>query len=47
MFLDSEPYSNMDEVLKREGCHKVLPLEDRKRKFKELSVLVISPEIVD
>tara|TARA_B110000014_G_scaffold260462_1_gene250265 strand:- start:9744 stop:10724 length:981 start_codon:yes stop_codon:yes gene_type:complete len=35
-FLESSPYSNMGEVLKREGCHSEIPLSSRQAKLKEL-----------
>ena len=46
-FLESQPSSHMKEVLKREGCYKVIPIDSRKEKFKELSKLASSRIIED
>ena len=44
-FLNTHPFSNMEEVCKREGCPKEIPLSSRMSKFKELSRQA-SPNII-
>ena len=44
-FLNTHPFSNMEEVFKREGCPKEIPLSSRMSKFKELSRQA-SPKII-
>jgi len=46
-FLESKPYPNMDEVLKKEGCPKTIALEERNEKFIELVSLTESKKLVD
>ena len=46
-FLTSDPFPNMNDVFKREGCPRDLPLKERKRKFTELSKLTNSKTVVN
>ena len=46
-FLNTEPLPNMDKVLRREGCPRIIPIKKRTEKFNELKELSNSDELID